>query len=468
MSPNVDPVSECKQVRPSCRALEVETGSSPPRTMHYIDDGWDFSEIFDELQQQYTSRQTSIEVNFRSLVPLHSGVDRATHLIHPYPAKLLVNIPVFFLRCHQIGLPGHVRDPFCGSGTVLLEGLLRGWQVSGADTNPLARLITSVKISHVDQAEALSASDRVRKRWKSHYHPFSPVVDVDYWFGENTKRQLGGLCAGIREEVEPKIKQFLSVCLSACVRKASFADPKFSVPVRVQPDSDHWQKALECDVIELFQRAVIENLKRIAVLRSIIGTEVPVAEIGADARAQNGHGEAAGTVDLIITSPPYGGAQKYVRASSLSLGWLDMAPTNRLRTIEAQTIGREHYNKEEYQELILPDEGIARDQLLRLWKKNPLRAHIAGNYLVEMKQSINQMYDVSRPGAALILVLGDNAVLGEEFPTSRYIREMARHIGFNPILELVDDIRSRGLMTKRNSTAGIILREHIQVYRKPE
>ena len=96
-----------------------------------------------------------------------------------------------------------------------------------------------------------------------------------------------------------------------------------------------------------------------------------------------------------------------------------------------------------------------RRQLKRLWKRNALRAHIAGNYLVEMKQSIEHMYDVCRPGATLILVVGDNAVVGEEFPTSRYIREIAHHAGFELVFELVDDIRSRGLMTKRNATAGI-------------
>ena len=114
-------------------------------TLAYIDECWDFSDALEALTGRYRNLKEPIVVNFRKLVPYHSGIDRLTHLLHPYPAKLLLNIPLFFLRCEQVGETGSLRDPFCGSGTVLLEGALKGWQVSGADSNPLARLLTKVK-----------------------------------------------------------------------------------------------------------------------------------------------------------------------------------------------------------------------------------------------------------------------------------------------------------------------------------
>ena len=106
------------------------------------------------------------------------------------------------------------------------------------------------------------------------------MVDVDYWFGRNAKRQLGGLSAAIKEEAEPEINRLLSVCLSACVRKVSFADPRFSVPVRVQRGSPQWKRASDCDVVELFLQTVNVNVKRLAVLQSVIGNETPDTEIG--------------------------------------------------------------------------------------------------------------------------------------------------------------------------------------------
>ena len=69
----------------------------------------------------YMKTGMPITVNFRSLVPELKKSDRYSHQIHSYPAKLLANIPYYFLAtdvfCPSNGI---VLDPFCGTGTVLL------------------------------------------------------------------------------------------------------------------------------------------------------------------------------------------------------------------------------------------------------------------------------------------------------------------------------------------------------------
>ena len=45
--------------------------------------------------------------------------------------------------------PLTVLDPFCGSGTVLLEAALRGHLAIGVDVNPLARLLSRVKTTRL-------------------------------------------------------------------------------------------------------------------------------------------------------------------------------------------------------------------------------------------------------------------------------------------------------------------------------
>jgi hypothetical protein len=68
-------------------------------------------------------------------------------MIHLYPAKLLPHIAAFFLASSELSSKGDkVLDPFSGSGTVLLEALLAGRSPIGADSNPLARLISKVKM----------------------------------------------------------------------------------------------------------------------------------------------------------------------------------------------------------------------------------------------------------------------------------------------------------------------------------
>ena len=278
---------------------------------------------------------------------------------------------------------------------------------------------------------------------------------------------MGGLFAAIGREEDERLRHFFEVCLSACIKKASFADPRMSVPVRVAQNSIHWNRAKRLDVVELFKKTVVGNIRRVSDLARVDQNIVDNLQLFTDARTINPSSSCAEEVDLIITSPPYAGAQKYIRASSLNIGWLGLAPEANLRELEQCTIGREHYRLDEYAEAVLPEGGSAIERLKRIRKKNPLRAHIASNFLIEMEDALSKMCRSLRRGGTLLLVVGNNTVVGQKFRTSHYMKELAERQGLRLELELVDHIRSRGLMTKRNKTAGIINREYVQLFRKP-
>jgi hypothetical protein len=73
--------------------------------------------------EHYGRTGEPLSVNFRELAPFKSGADRATHLMHPYPAKLLLNIPYLFFQCRDLApASGRVLDPFCGSGRMHCAG----------------------------------------------------------------------------------------------------------------------------------------------------------------------------------------------------------------------------------------------------------------------------------------------------------------------------------------------------------
>src|SRR5262245_61645622 len=69
--------------------------------------------------------------------------DTLTHPFHTYPARLhpaTAKVLVEF-----IGGGCHILDPFCGSGTVLVEARAAGLRATGVDLNPLAALIARAK-----------------------------------------------------------------------------------------------------------------------------------------------------------------------------------------------------------------------------------------------------------------------------------------------------------------------------------
>ena len=83
-----------------------------------------------------------------------------------------------------------------------------------------------------------------------------------------------------------------------------------------------------------------------------------------------------------------------------------------------------------------------------------------------MREAIEEASRLCRTGAYFILVIGNNQICGVNFLSKNYLEHMLVEAGFNLKLCLVDDIHSRGLMTKRNKAASIIVSEWILLLRK--
>src|SRR5699024_6423770 len=80
---------------------------------------------------------------------LSTKTTQHTHGLHRFPAKFIPQIPAWALY-NFAGHDSLVLDPFMGSGTTLVEGLLRGGATVGLDVDPLARLIARAKTARVD------------------------------------------------------------------------------------------------------------------------------------------------------------------------------------------------------------------------------------------------------------------------------------------------------------------------------
>lgn len=433
----------------------------------------------DDWDRQYRSQKVPIVVDFRALVESEIKPDRYTHLLHPYPAKLLPQIPYLFLRSSLLsGNRSHtIADPFCGSGTVLLEAALCGHRAIGADTNPLARLVSRVKTSPISDSSIMEALHVVNEAVHAviRVDP-PPVVNLTTWFQQDVITDLGKIRIALREVRARDVREFLALCLSVCVRKVSMADPRLSVPVRINVSRKqkygphyrqlkaHLDQITRVPTLTRFNETVIRNAARMASFRDA-APSVPCVDVYDDALRLN-QCVAPSTVDLIITSPPYAGAQKYIRSSSLSLGWLDFAYEGQLRELERKTIGREHFSTSEIGTLSACGLHDADRALTKIKELNPLRAHIASVYLSEMDRALRTMYSMLKPGGHLVLVAGPNTVCGLQFNTPAYLHQMASRVGFDTRFCLLDHIRSRGLMTKRNKTAGVISSEVVLCLRK--
>lgn len=432
--------------------------------------------VLSELSARYRETKEAIPVSFRDLLAMPKEREKATHGIHAYPARLLVNIPSFFLSTSLSAVGDTVLDPFCGSGTVLLESILANRNAIGADSNPLARLITKTKTTRINQDSLRVARKSLVSRLQLiDSNKVPDVLNVDYWYYPCIKRDLAKIYNSILKFRRNDIRDFFLTSFSACIKEVSLADPRLSVPVKLkekhsQNDSYTQSKIAErlktlkkINTVEIFLKKVDDNIQRMHLLTEA-NTASNLIDILHDARQMDSIIDSS--IDLIITSPPYLGAQKYIRASSLSLTWLELCKSNGLRDLESKNIGREHYSKSDYFDYIAT--GIAEiDNLIEVVRStNPLRAHIAAQYINEMKEAIKEMSRVLKPGKHLVLVSGEGSLVGFKFRTPDYLAKLARDSGLRLCVSLVDTIRSRALMTKRNKTAGKIDTETIMVFQK--
>ena len=438
----------------------------------------------EQLYQQYEEKNQAIMVDFKSLVPEIVKPERYTHLIHPYPAKLLSSIP-YYILCTERFCPngGIVLDPFCGAGTVLLEAILCGKNALGADANPIARLISEAKTQYVPANDLKKELDRIlRKVEKISNCTIPDFPNKDFWFSQHVQEQLSHLLHVVQKLKDKKHKVFFMVCFSNIIKKVSYADPRIYVPVRMNPERftdkpDLYQKLRikldslrNIDVYEKFRQVSMENIQRMELLRELADSSCTSRVISKDARKLTiriGSKELLEdeSVDLVMTSPPYAGAQKYIRSSRLSLNWFGMGNPDSIRNLEKSNIGREDFAQKDR---IISETGIGEvDKLIaKIALKDTTRACIVSTYLNEMSVALKEAIRVLKKGGYMVLVVGPNKVSGYDFDTPQYLRLIAERYGMHTELLLIDSIKKYGMLTMRNKTAGMIMVEHVIVMKK--
>jgi tRNA G10 N-methylase Trm11 len=282
---------------------------------------------------------------------------------------------------------------------------------------------------------------------------------------------------------ESDFRDFFRVCFSVVARRLSHADPSISVPVRIRPKAGLSQEANKAirahlrwiksaSAPEEFDKVVQANIARVLVTNRAFRARSRSVLAGTDARHltfPDGRRLPSDAIQLTVTSPPYGSAQKYVRASSLSLNWLSMCPPSGLSDLEGRSIGREHLPARlaEYQQVPGGITSPLLDSTLSTIRaRNPHRSAITETYLRELTEALREIVRVTAPGGYVVLVIGNNTVSGLPVRNDQFTTTIMQELGLELELALRDRIHSRGLLTARHSSAAPINGETILLFRK--
>jgi len=103
------------------------------------------------------------------------------NLIHDYPAMLHPKVVNSLIR--EISRKDFViYDPFCGSGTTLVESLLENYNVIGTDINPLSLLIAKVRCSSINSKKVIESLSDFETKFKSLDVDIPEIKNVDWYF----------------------------------------------------------------------------------------------------------------------------------------------------------------------------------------------------------------------------------------------------------------------------------------------
>lgn len=417
--------------------------------------------------------------------------DRLTHYLFRYPAKF--HPPVIRALLERYSEDGDlVLDPFCGSGTLLVEAAVLGRSSLGLDIDPLAVAVSNAKVQCMrdgalrKSTESLLQVVGAHRRSAAEYErlqfddltdeqfakelrevgPWVPAIpNLQHWFRRYVVVDLAWLRQSLHETSMPSShKRFLAVVFASIIRNASNADP---VPVSGL-EVTKWMKSRDAigrviNPFALFASALRSALKGANSFRNLASTRVSANARHGDATML--HSQRQIRTNIVITSPPYHGAVDYYRRHQLEMFWLGLTVSQEDRLALLQRyIGRPHVPRRHPwvgEPLVT---GLAKDWESRIREVSSDRADAFRHYLTAMTKFFEGLAKHLNPGAPAVLVVGHSAWNRAEIPTTQLFDEISGDL-FELDEVLSYPVKNRYMSYSRHNQADIS-EEYVLVLRR--
>lgn len=444
-----------------------------------------------------------------------------THGLHTYPATMIYPISRNIIsKVKEIYPINSLLDPFSGSGTVPVEGVLAGIpNIYATDMNPLAILLTEVK-SNALYPKKLSQDfkvlqESINSSYKYHNEILDTIDDfilsqnlditdkktwgenapvyikqflqqkrstinvpnfknIGYWFKPKILLELSLISQEIQKVNNIKFKKFYIVAFSELLRLVSNRRNGEFKMYRMPAEKI---KTFEPNVLDTFHSILLKNIKKMEEFYTETKTLAPSnIHIKLD-NAKELVSIPDNSIDLLITSPPYGDSRTtvaYGQFSRLTLQWNDFLENkddinNESMKLDNKLMGGIKYRNGYAYELSSPTLKTALNNIV---SKDLERSGDVFSFYKDLDMCLEATSKKSKKGTYQFWVVGNRTVKEVYLETDKILAELAQAHNLQYITTFTRNIHNKVMPSKNSpsnktgATVSTMLNEYIVILKK--
>lgn len=439
-----------------------------------------------------------------------------SHSFHNYPATMIYPISRNIIKkIKSLYEINSLLDPFSGSGTVLVEGMLQKIpKIYGNDLNPLAVFISTIRTTPIAFEKLTLFNSTLKKEIIESFRNFSSVFDlldnyiknnkidifetngwgdsayeiliefmnehsidfdipnfknIGYWFKPYVIYSIQLIKNSVGIITDSVIKEFYMLILSETIRLVS---NKRNNEFKMYRISKKELPNFNPDVLKIFFSLLDDYTTKMKDFNEALIGYLPNINISLEDSRKLTY-VPDNSIDLLITSPPYGDSRTtvaYGEFSRLSLQWIDLTPQNMEPTkIDKILMGGEDYNNGFKNFLNSTTLKTALNLISTLDAK---RSGQVFSFYEDLDKCLKTCSYKSKQYTYQFWVVGNRTVKGVYLETDKILVELAEKYRLKHITTFTRNIHNKVMPAKNSPTnktgkkMNTMLNEFIIVLRK--
>jgi modification methylase mvaI len=421
-----------------------------------------------------------------------------THGFHSYPATMIYPISRNIIKKVQsLYNVDTLFDPFSGSGTVPVEGVVAGVKnIYATDLNPLSIFLTEVKTTSIENTildhyyELIKAKiENLFINYQSIFNKLNLFIknnDIDiseakgwgdsafiilntffkeenikfeipnfknmgYWFKPTVILKVQLIKNILSEIVDSDIKNFYMLILSETIRVVSNKRNGEFKMYRIEKDK---LIKFDPDVKNIFLNTLEINSNKMKIFNKYFENSTkPNVNVSLE-DTRDLKNIPNNSVDLIVTSPPYGDSKTtvaYGEFSKLSLQWIDIKNKNiDITKIDKELLGGKKINNEDKYNLNSPTLEISLKKIENIDIK---RSKEVFSFYNDLDKCIYQCSNKSKKDSYQFWVVGNRTVKDTYLETDKILVELSKKYGMIHVTTFTRNIHNK-VMPSLNSPSN--------------